>query len=227
MSGQNPIPPPTLLYFGDPMCSWCYGFAPVLRQTVRAYPDLPLVCIAGGLRPGPRAEQMDSRLRRFLSHEWKEIAAVTGQPFGFEILERDDFLYNTEPASRAMIVCRRSCAEKLLDYLEALQTAFYRDGRDITDSDTLGAIYHEAGCGSAEAFRGLWESPAAIQETQGDFQFAASVGMTAFPSLVYAKDGKGQLLCRGYLPFADLSPRIEMLHNSLRDSTDAASDPPL
>jgi putative protein-disulfide isomerase len=218
MSQQNESPPPSLIYFGDPMCSWCYGFGPVLHQISLAYPDIPLVCVMGGLRPGPHAEKLDQRLRRFLRQEWGQIAEVTGRPFGYAILEKENFLYNTEPASRALVVCRRARPDKLLDFLDALQTAFYRDGRDITEPDTLSDIYASTGCGHAKEFLTAWAGAAAIQETQGDFQFAQSVGMTAFPSLVYAREGKGQLLCRGYLPFAEISSRIDQVRNSVRES---------
>ena len=92
--------------------------------------------------------------------------------------------------------------------------AFYRDGRNITEPLTLGDIYSESGFGPAAEFLEVWASPEARRETDGDFEFAQSTGMTAFPSLVYARDGRGQLLCRGYLPSAELLARVASLHPS-------------
>jgi putative protein-disulfide isomerase len=41
------------VYFADPMCSWCYGFAPVMRQLRQRYGDVAQVRpVMGGLRPG-------------------------------------------------------------------------------------------------------------------------------------------------------------------------------
>ena len=44
---------PHLIYFSDPMCSWCYGFSPVIEEIRRAYGRaLPVRLVMGGLRPG-------------------------------------------------------------------------------------------------------------------------------------------------------------------------------
>ena len=42
------------VYVGDPMCSWCWGFAPVLERMQEVY-DVPLRVVVGGLRPGSEA----------------------------------------------------------------------------------------------------------------------------------------------------------------------------
>ena len=34
---------PHLIYFSDPMCSWCYGFSPVMEEIRREFgPALPI-----------------------------------------------------------------------------------------------------------------------------------------------------------------------------------------
>ena len=39
-----------ILYFGDPMCSWCWGFAPVLKSIYEDFKaDAPLSIVVGGL----------------------------------------------------------------------------------------------------------------------------------------------------------------------------------
>ncbi len=40
-----------LLYFADPMCSWCYGFAPQILQEKSNYPEIDFQLVMGGLRP--------------------------------------------------------------------------------------------------------------------------------------------------------------------------------
>ena len=52
MSDTAPLPR-HLLYFADPMCSWCYGFAPVIHTLSEHFTDrLPLRLVMGGLRAG-------------------------------------------------------------------------------------------------------------------------------------------------------------------------------
>ncbi len=124
MSAEQANSSPSLLYFGDPMCSWCYGFAPVLRRIHEAYADLPVVCVLGGLRPGPKAQVLDERLGRFLRQEWAKISEVTGQTFGLGILAREGFVYDTEPASRAVVIFRRSRPGDALFFLNRFRMLF-------------------------------------------------------------------------------------------------------
>lgn len=41
-----------LIYVGDPMCSWCYGFGKELSALVAHVPDLNLEIVVGGSRAG-------------------------------------------------------------------------------------------------------------------------------------------------------------------------------
>ena len=48
-----PPPTPHLLYIADPMCSWCYGFAPVIEAIAAHFGErLPVRIMVGGLRAG-------------------------------------------------------------------------------------------------------------------------------------------------------------------------------
>ena len=71
---------PELIYVGDPMCSWCWGMAPVVER-LAARDDVDTRIIVGGLRPGPRAQVLDADMREMLAGHWAQVASVTGQPF--------------------------------------------------------------------------------------------------------------------------------------------------
>ena len=59
-----------LIYFADPMCSWCYGFSPVVRAMRQRFGEvLPMRLIMGGLRPGT-ADPMPEAARRNLVRHW-------------------------------------------------------------------------------------------------------------------------------------------------------------
>ena len=61
------------IYFADPMCSWCYGFAPTVRALRRRYGEvLPIRVVMGGLRPGT-TEPMPEKARRGLVHPGDSI----------------------------------------------------------------------------------------------------------------------------------------------------------
>ncbi|HUJ74784.1 MAG TPA: hypothetical protein VL359_07990, partial [bacterium] len=80
MHNSLPEPVGTLYYFGDPMCSWCWGFRPVLEQVDREYPELRRVTVLGGLRGGS-AGPMSDELARMIQGAWRRIEETTGQPF--------------------------------------------------------------------------------------------------------------------------------------------------
>ena len=50
------MPDHRLVYFADPMCSWCYGFAPVVSVLAERFEErMPLQVVMGGLRAGNAA----------------------------------------------------------------------------------------------------------------------------------------------------------------------------
>ena len=59
---------PMIIYVGDPMCSWCYGFAPVYREIKETFANqTDSMMLMGGLRPGT-TEIMDDKTKKFIAH---------------------------------------------------------------------------------------------------------------------------------------------------------------
>lgn len=108
-----------LIYVGDPMCSWCWGFAPVLEE-VRERSGLAIDTVVGGLRPGPAAQPLSERLAGFLRREWASIGDRTGQEFDPGVIEElgDDWLYDSELPAMAVVEMRRRSGE-VLDFFPA------------------------------------------------------------------------------------------------------------
>ena len=187
-----------LIYIGDPMCSWCWGFAPVLDAVREQYAGkFEFRIIVGGLRPGPQAEPLDARLREFLREEWSKIQNVTGQPFDLAFLDREKFLYDTEPAARAVVAMRHMKPEAEFDFFKRLQRAFYAENGDITDPDRCRALAEEFGVDGA-AFATREASVENAESTRRDFAEAQEMGIRGFPSLVVGADGAYGLVTYGY-----------------------------
>src|SRR5512134_2930782 len=110
----------TLFYFADPMCSWCWGFSPVIRAIAEIIGDRASVrLLVGGLRAGQR-RPLDGKAKATLRHHWEEVERTTGQLFSFSFFEREGFVYDTEPACRAMVVMRSFAPVSTLAYLDAV-----------------------------------------------------------------------------------------------------------
>ena len=96
-----------LIYVADPMCSWCWGFSPVIAELARRYnTEAGMHVIAGGLRPGA-TQAMDAAHKTTVREHWQHVEERTGQPFDYTFFERDGFVYDTEPACRALVTVRR------------------------------------------------------------------------------------------------------------------------
>lgn len=198
----------TLFYFADPMCSWCWGFSPVIREIAAAAADRAAVrLVVGGLRIG-QTQPMTGKAKAVIRHHWQEVEKTTGQPFSFAFFDRADFVYDTEAACRAMVAMRSFAPGATLSYLDAVQRAFYADNRDVTDPRVLADI---AGAFDLDAagFSALFNAPEIIEATRADFRAAAAAGISGFPTVIL-RDGDGfSLLTAGYQPLDALKPHLE------------------
>ncbi len=182
----------------DPMCSWCWGFAPVIEQLRETRSDKYVFSlVVGGLRTkGDMVWEKSSK--GYLKGHWEQVAKRTGQSFSNVLFEKDNFEYDTYPACKAVVTVRELWGdEKSFDYFHCLQKAFYDEGRDITKLDVLSELLVETG-GDVRSFRDFYHSSRAELLMQHDFAKARSMGANAFPSVVII-DGDGHMVCqKGY-----------------------------
>ena len=198
-----------IIYVGDPMCSWCWGFSPVKRAIeAQCAGRAETALVVGGLHPYT-TEPQDAARKDFLRHHWQDVGGRTGQPFSYEILERDDFVYDTEPASRAAVTMRHLHGNaRALDFFAGLQRAFYADNADITQPDVLAGLAGEFGVDRGQFAEEL-ESEEMRKSTASDFEFAHTLGVSGFPTVV-VKDAAGYAyLTVGYQPYEQLQPVLE------------------
>ncbi|UCE31136.1 MAG: DsbA family protein, partial [Burkholderiales bacterium] len=196
-----------LVYFGDAMCSWCYGFAPQIERMRAALADRAgFRLFAGGLRPYTR-EPMDEGRRTQIREHWEHVAQASGQPFDHAFFEREGFVYDTEPASRAVVTMRGRAPQRALDYMHAIQTAFYAENRDVTDESTLAEIATRF-VADREQFLQALRSDAMKAAVREDFAAAASAGVTGFPTLLLETPRQTYLVTQGYVKAEGLLPAL-------------------
>jgi putative protein-disulfide isomerase len=198
-----------LVYFADPMCSWCYGFSPVVATLAERFEDrLPLDVVMGGLRAG-NTEAMRDKDKDFIRGSWTRVGDATGQPFDMGFFDRDGFVYDTEPACRAVVTARRLMPRMALPFMARLQQAFYAENRDITAADEIAQVAEEAGFDRA-GFAMAFAAPDTRNETYRDFLTAEALGIRGFPTLIAGSEDRGYaLLTNGYRPLDDLAEPLE------------------
>ncbi len=205
----SPANAPHFIYFADPMCSWCYGFAPVVDGLTRHFADrLGLRLVMGGLRAGNR-EPMRDKDRSYIRGAWKAVSEASGQPFDLAFFERESFTYDTEPACRAVVAMRRLAPEAALAFSRRVSAAFYAHNRDVTDDEVLADIGAEAGMDRARFLAEL-TSEDCRNETFGDFLMAKQSGVEGFPLLAAGTPETGYaLVAHGFRPVEGLVEAIE------------------
>ena len=192
---------PHLIYFADPMCSWCYGFSPVIEDIRRAFGRaLPVRVVMGGLRPGT-TDPMTEEAKRQVTGHWTHVAEASGLPFDRSVLDREGFVYDTDPAARAVVVVRAEDEELAAPFLGRTQRAFYAENRDVTSGEVLADLAAEFGL-ARERFLEDWNSEAAKQATWRDYAVSQRAGVTGFPTLVGGPNAEGAygVVTRGYAP---------------------------
>jgi putative protein-disulfide isomerase len=206
-----------LIFVGDPMCSWCYGFGKELSAVLQARPDLPLQIVVGGLRAGG-SEVLDEAGKQFRLTHWARVEAASGLPFNREaLMARKGFVYDTEPICRAVVAARNIAPEApLLDVFRALQHAFYVDGLDTTDPETLARVTAQALTvaghpATAQAVLDQYQSTATIEEAREDFRKARRWGINSFPALLMEVGDELYSVAPGYRSAAELLSSIDAL----------------
>ncbi len=197
------------LYVADPMCSWCYAFAPVvtaLEQHFRGRLGMRLVM--GGLRAG-NTQAMRPQDKDYIRNAWTRVNAASGQPFDFSFFDRDGFVYDTEPACRAVVTMRGRDPSRALALMSRIQTAFYAENRDVTSADVLADLAADEGQDRAAFFEALM-SPDLRNETFRDFLRAKEMGIEGYPALLVGGVAGGYaLVTHGYRPLDGMPEAIE------------------
>ena len=212
-SGAEPATSKHLLYIADPMCSWCYGFSPVITEIAeRLAGYAPVRVVMGGLKPGETRPTRDKD-KAYLRSAWANVAALSGQPFDEAFFGRDDFVYDTEPPSRAVVTIRHVYPRESLGFLTRLSSAFYAANRDITDAEVLGDIAREAGFNRTE-FMAAYHSDEARQATLGEFAMCQQAGIRGFPTLLAGTSkpndaGGYRILTHGFCSLDEMAPALE------------------
>jgi putative protein-disulfide isomerase len=204
-----------LIYVADPMCSWCYGFGRTMDELLAdpgAAAPLQLALVMGGLRPFTTDPMAPDRVAEILGH-WQHVREASGQPFAeapHTALDEPGFVYDTEPASRAVVAVRGLWPAQVWRYFKAVQRAFYADARNVTQPEVLADLAEQQGLPRIE-FARAFASTEVRDATGRDFAQTQAWGIRGFPALVAEHAGALHLVATGYLGIAALRERLALL----------------
>ena len=198
---------PTLIYFGDPMCSWCYGFSPEFDKAINILDQkVDVQLIMGGLRPYNRETMKD--LSGFLEGHWKEVHERSLQPFQYGILKKENIYYDTEPSCRAVVTVRQIKPEIEFAFFKAVQTSFYFKNNDPNLTETFAELAGTFNLDINE-FRQLFDSEAMKNKVRQDFEYSAEMGVRGFPTVLLQKGEELYLLSNGYVKAENIVEKVD------------------
>lgn len=208
-----------LIYVADPMCSWCYGFGPELLALLDSLPDVQIDLIMGGLR-AYNQQVLDEATRATILGHWQHVAERTGLPFASNAMRQPGFVYDTEPACRAVVTARTLTDDQsgraTLAVFHAIQHGFYAEARDVCDSAVLAelavtALNKVEGEGSfdVESFTETLVSPMAMSDVRDDFEQTQRWGIRGFPALLVVHRQALHVIANGYTTRDDLISSLQ------------------
>ena len=198
-----------LLYFANPMCSWCWGFAPAIAAVMDRHGEAVRVTLALGSL-GRGRDPMRGSDRAYVRGHWQHVQAASGQPFDFAFFDRPDFVYDTEPACRAVAVARARDPALALPFLAAVQRAFYAENRDVTSAGELARIAASLGL-DPDTFTAELAAPGTRRAVAQEFAQTAELGVTGYPTLLALQPGRPQVVTIGWRPFAEVDAALQPL----------------
>jgi len=180
---------PTLYYVYDPMCSWCWGYAPTWSRLEAELEKagIKVEYLLGGLA-SDSDEPMPKEMQRFLEQTWRKIHTQLGTEFNFDFWSLCKPRRSTYPACRAALIAREADLEQAM--VQGIQHAYYLEAKNPSDIETLVSIAASIGLDAAwftQQMQGKSVNQRLMEEIANVQQFP----IRGFPSLVLGD--KGQL----------------------------------
>lgn len=200
---------PKIIYVVDPMCSWCWAFSPQISALREHYASaVDFAMIPGILRSG--GPPWTTRQITDLGGLWQKVARQTGQQFTADFSPPSGFVYDTEPACRALVTLREMRPTAVFDYLAALHAAFYVRHVDITDERhliTLAADFEV----DVAVFATQLRSNAMRVAARAAYSKRLELGVDGFPTLLLCKNQQVRGLTRGYQSAVQIAQVLESM----------------
>lgn len=199
----------TLLYVADPMCSWCFGFAPVLAGLRRALKgDVGFRLVLGGLAPDDE-QPMSEETKRYVQSAWRDVEARTVARFEWSYWEKCRPRRSTWPACRSVLAAEAARDGLGEAMFSAIQHAYYAQARDPSDREVLADLGAELGLERSAFLRSI-DEPAMHAALAAELALRDRLGATGYPSVGVERDGELELVSRGWV---ELEPLLERLRS--------------
>ena len=207
----------TLHYFFDPLCGWCYGFAPIIENFFEAHKsEMDIEVTSGGMVKGENEKPIGD-MAPYLKGAYKKVEDTSGVKFGEQFLANLDIgtmFYSSVPSSVALAVFRSYLTGYDLEYAGALQSAIYFDGVDPVDIEYFANLAEKYDLDSDE-FLSKMKLDEFKKEAFDDFSVTQQFGVTGYPTVVLHVRDEYFLLSKGFTNLENLEKTYASILNSV------------
>jgi putative protein-disulfide isomerase len=186
-----------LIYGFDPLCGWCYGFAPAMRAVVAAYPDMPVVLAMPGLVTGPRIGPY-AEMEDYIRGASARLQTVTGRAPSeafFAHIATPGVMGDSHPPIAAIAQVTEAVPEAELAFAHAVCEAHFERGADLNRAETYAEVAGVLGLG-------LRPDPGDTARAAARMRADADHGIASFPTLIVATGTRAIALPSLYDPRA-------------------------
>lgn len=206
---------PQVMYIFDPLCGWCYGFSPVIKKLKEQHSEMfDFRAYLGGMVLGDRVGTIDEKFTFLKEGAIERVEQTTGVKFGerfkTDMLEKGDYVVNSEPPSIALTILRETNPEQHIELAHEVQNALYHDGHSLNELETYLPIADKYGV-DREEFTEKFTQPDYQKQTFAEFQMVHELGIRGYPSVVVISGEQGYLIGRGYQPYAQINETLERI----------------
>jgi len=199
-----------LLYFYDPLCGWCFGFSPVIKQLEKEFQEqIAFEAISGGMVLGDRVKPL-SEMKDYLKEAMPRLEEMTGVKFGkpyLDILDEGSLMLDSELPCIAMTVFKSMTSKSNIEFASALQSNLYEKGINLNEIDNYKELAEKFDL-PWEVFKEKMQAPEYKEKTYQEFQMGQQMGINGFPSVVLSIGNQGYLIARGYRPESEMKAVI-------------------
>lgn len=199
-----------IYYVYDPLCGWCFAYAPVIEKISEEFKDkIEFVIIPGGMIARDNQTPIGV-MAPYLLKAIPELEQISGTKIGkpfIDMVKDGSYIPSSYKPSLAMVVFKSFHTGHDLEYSFKVQHAYFVDGKDLANDSLYMQLALSFGV-EPSMFLTRMNDAAYDVKTQEHFDFAAYLNVKGFPSLIGKSEGKYMNLTYGYTTEEESRRRI-------------------
>jgi len=202
---------PKIYYVYDPLCGWCFAYAPIMEKLADECKDqVEFVVIPGGMIVGDNVRPIREIAPYLLQAipQLEEISGVKmGEPY-MAMLKEGSYIASSFKPSLAMVVFKSFQTGRDVAYAHKVQQSYFIEAKDIMGDSLYIELARQFDV-SPEEFMKRMSDTVYQTKTQEHFDFASYLNTKGFPSLVGKAGDSYVKITYGYLSEEESRKKIQ------------------